>query len=95
MFSSALNIHQSIKKAISDKKCVDSYAKSSAICARLCACMEVLMMIHRHNAYYQTGGNGNHYHTVEDEVVEVLMEEQYKSRLSSYIDNFVGGQKEY
>ena len=37
-------------------------------------------------------GDGNRYHTVKGEVVEVLMEKQYKSRISTYtdyIDNFL------
>ena len=47
-----------------------------------------------HILLYESDRDGNNYlRTVEDEVVEGLMEEQHKSRLSSYInciDNFVG-----
>ena len=46
-----------------------------------------------HTILYESNRNGNYYHTVEDEVVEVLTDGQDKSWLSSYIDyidNFVG-----
>ena len=40
-----------------------------------------------HILLYESDRDGNNYlRTVEDEVVEGLMEEQHKSRLSSYID---------
>ena len=46
----------------------------------------------QHNLQYEKDRDGNPYRTVEDEVVEVLMEEQHKSQFSTYtayIDNFV------
>ena len=47
----------------------------------------------QHHNLCKTDNDGNCYRTVQDEVVEVLAEEQHKSRLSSYfeyINIFVG-----
>ena len=79
--------------AISTRLFVASYAKSNAIGAELCveryaekAARQADQLRCQYHILYKTGKDGNRYRTVQDEVVEVLTEEQHKSRLSSYFE---------
>ena len=84
-------IHHHIKRAIDAKLCVKIYAKSSAIGAELCIekYVEIASKMEQNmsynfwricNDYYRKDKDGNLYRTEEDDVVEVLTEEQIKTR---------------
>ena len=94
---------QTFDKAINAKLCVERYAKSSANGANLCIqsyrkivteqALRMNKIFKRICDYiYSRDKDSNFYRTVEDDVVEVLTEEQLKSRYSTYtnyIENFM------
>ena len=64
--------------AIATSLCVESYAKITSNQADQIRSQQKLL--------YKTDRDSNQYHTVQDEVVEVLTKEQHKSLLSSYYE---------
>ena len=91
------------QEAIDVKLCVERFVKSIAICAELCienyakrdteqAQLMINLFKSLRDKIYSRDKDVNYYRTVEDDVVEVLMEEQLKnwySTYTNYIDTFV------